>query len=424
MEQNEVIYSLIEKYFYLTDQSKKDFKWFLEHQEHAEEFKTIAEQPDKRLFINYPVEANENYDSSWHNFKSNFRYFVAAEGLEYKNYLENKTNKNIKIAKAIFEHYSQKNQDLFSGLQANFIENNGLFKNHMLRTIFTDKNPDKYIVNKMYFNEEGKFVLYCTNRENNKKVYLRKVIHKKTYKSALKEFGLQTMITNCLNKNYLGNRLKTTELKVCFSLNYADWLLCSTKNSWTSCLGLDNTLGYWAGLASLICDKNRIMIFITDGKEKEFMGVKSYNMIRRCWAFVLQDNAKDTYLLCNKVYPNKEICFKLDCFNVFPKDIKYIYDKNANSKTLHSKYYLPIIWHKGRRTDFTSGVYEDSLEKTFTNNMEYMYYVTNGEYGLNPYKLNCEKDFYGFEIKEAEEVRFDDNAYTCSMRNVSIVRAS
>jgi hypothetical protein len=419
-KQNEIIYDIIDKYFYLTDKSKEEFKWFLNNQKHAIEFRTIADQPDKRLFINYPVEANENYDTSWYNFKGTFAGFVASEKIIYKNYLENKTNKNIKLSKALFEYLCQKDQNALSIL-THFVCDMAAFRRHMFITIFTDKDPEKYIIHKMYFSEEGKFVLYCVNTESGKKVYLRKTIHKKTYKNALKSFNFQTLITNNLNRNFLGNRIKTTELKVCFSLNYADWLLCSTKNSWSSCLSLENTLGYWAGLASLICDQNRIMIFITDGKEKEFMGVKSYNMIRRCWAFLLQDEEKKyNYLLCNKMYPNKEICFNLGCFNVFPKDLEYIYSRDEISDVLYSKYILPIIWHKGRKgIDFTSGVYEDTLEKGFTNNKEFMYYHTGGDNGLNPYKLNYEKDFYGFELKEEEEIRFDDHAYTCAMKSVS-----
>ncbi|MDR0676557.1 MAG: hypothetical protein LBF97_05925 [Elusimicrobiota bacterium] len=420
MEQNEAISSLIKKYFYLTDKSKNDFDWFLNNQEHAEEFKLIAEQPDKRLFLDYPVEANEIFDDSWQRFRSNYRKFVEVERLTYKNYIDNKTNNNIKISKALFEYYCQKDFSVFEDFKSKHIPNYEGFKNHMIRFIFTDKDPNKYFINKMYFSNDGKFVLYCINRENNKKVYLRKKIHNKTFKNALKAYNIHIKITEFLNSNYLGNRLKISDLKVCLSLNYSDWLLCSTKNSWTSCLSLENSLGYWAGLASLVCDKNRIMIFLTDGKEKEFMGIKSYNMIRRAWALLLQNNNKETFILCNKIYPNKDKCFDLEKLNIFPEGIKYIYSRDCINQELFSKHYLPIIWHKGRKgVNFTSGIYEDSLTKEFTNNKEFMCYSTRSdEYGINPYTLVSEKDIYGFEGKEEETISFDHHAYCCTMNNV------
>lgn len=419
-ENKKKIIEIVNKYFYLTDKSKEDFAYFLQNQEHADAYKLVAEQEDKRLFFDFPQENQEAFDESWKNFERNFDWFIRKHNLNYKNYIDNKTNENVKLSKAMFDDLAVKNKDCLDIIFRRFLTSRGIYNGKLLKAIIVDKDTEGYCVNKVYFDDNLKIVFYC-DKPNGKKTYLRKVIHQKTWKDALKTIGLQSIITSILNSNYLGNRVKKNDnLKVCFSLNYADWFLCSTNNSWSSCLSMENSLGYWAGLAGLVCDRNRIMIFVTDMKEKEYMGVKSYNMIKRLWAFTCMDTAgKGDCILCNGVYPNKEKCFDLTIFNVFPKEYNIFYSKYDKDCTLIGKYFMPIIWHEGKKgKKFASSVYEDSFEKHFTNDKNFIYYKT-GEYGLTCLTLNEKKDIYGTSKYDVEELSFDVNGYCVKMREVA-----
>ena len=75
------------------------------------------------------------------------------------------------------------------------------------------------------------------------------------------------------------------ELQIVLSLNFADWFLCSTAESWTSCLDLKSShqSAFWASLPGLIIDKNRALVYITDGTKKEFCGITTDKFITRSW---------------------------------------------------------------------------------------------------------------------------------------------
>ena len=66
-----------------------------------------------------------------------------------------------------------------------------------------------------------------------------------------------------------------------------DWLLASTAEKFSSCFNLDNPNGggysFCLGIPFLSGDKNRMMLYITDGTKKEFMGLKVDSVQTRTW---------------------------------------------------------------------------------------------------------------------------------------------
>lgn len=420
MTNNEAIISFVRKYFYLTDESKEKFETILNNQKHAKEFEQIASAPDKRIFFDVNINDLETLDKSWIDFKFNFRKFCDEKNITFKDYSEGKKN-NVKITKIFCKWLCERTQEQFSLAKRIIKRYNGLYSDRELfNKIFIAKNnkDDYTLIDDINFNKTGQLEAYCLKISNNKRCYLRKKIKRDNYKQILESFGLEKYASDYINKNFLGLRINTKNVKICFSLNYADWLLCSTKNSWTSCLNLENSLGYWAGLAGLVGDENRIMIFFTDMKEKVFRDIHSYNMLERVWAFVLT-NGREDYLFCNKLYPYKREMNNLKNYSDIFSNLKIV---NSEAKfEMHSKYCIPTIFHKKDGNIFSSSIYEDSLLKKPTYNYDFMSYEYTGKEtkGVHSYIKCTDKDNYGFEKTSLIRECFDEIGYRNAYYNIA-----
>lgn len=96
------------------------------------------------------------------------------------------------------------------------------------------------------------------------------------------------------------------KLQFVISFNPMDWLLASTAESFSSCFNINNPSGgyqYCLGLPFLCGDKNRVMLYITNGTQKECMGIKVDSVQTRTWS-ILEANSK---LAIVKWYPNDTI---------------------------------------------------------------------------------------------------------------------
>ena len=93
------------------------------------------------------------------------------------------------------------------------------------------------------------------------------------------------------------NSKKKVELVLSF--NFADFMMCSIKESWTSCYDLEKGY-YWFAVPGLIGDKDRALMYLTDGRKKEFMGIEVDSMMTRSWIMLTDDNRKGIV----KFYPN------------------------------------------------------------------------------------------------------------------------
>ena len=190
------------------------------------------------------------YDESWKSFK---RYFANYKrmGIGYEEFKSNKIliNKNtVKIKKVMTDFY---------------MENLDRFANDFKGGVDT-----------------GGFDSSKKNSSENKKIIEAYII------KSFEIIGTQ--------------KSPNSELQLVLSLNFADWLLCSTKESWSSCLCLDGG-AYWTGIMSLIGDKNRAFMYVTNGSKKDWHGIIVDSAINRSWVLL---NDRDEKKIV-KFYPNE-----------------------------------------------------------------------------------------------------------------------
>lgn len=96
-------------------------------------------------------------------------------------------------------------------------------------------------------------------------------------------------------------KLPKKDLYVVISVNFEDFLLCSTGNPWTACTDLRTGDFRYTSLSNIFMD-GRFICYISDLAEKEFEGAKSYNMFFRCFGFINEDGK----MCANIWYPIKE----------------------------------------------------------------------------------------------------------------------
>ena len=350
--------SLVKKYFSLTDESQALFSKLLFEPEDGIELSKIASQPDRRLFIETSPLSFEKDDVSWKMFKEAFPSMVATERISYQNYIEGKVGLK-KITTVMVESIVNKPECFVEMLELVAEKENVLFSN-MMNSYFPT-HADAIIGNKKsIFVERQDYESKICIKVGRKS--FKKKFNPKEVTGVLKE--VKTDFSALVNRLFFGVK-RTNAAYLCFSLNFADWLLASTGEEWTSCIGLENDNGYWRGLASLIGDKNRILVYVTNKQEKEFMGVKSYKMIERSWAFLYKDFLGRKIVGTNRVYPQKNIYFDMRRYmDIFEgKDITY---EEHSEAQLTSLYKFPTIFYKplkSKQLFITTSIYEDTHSK-------------------------------------------------------------
>ena len=131
-------------------------------------------------------------------------------------------------------------------------------------------------------------------------------------------------------------------VQLVLSLNFADWFLASTAEKWTSCISLESDYeeAFWSGLPGLIGDKNRALLYITDGKQKDYYGIKVDRIIARSWILtVRQKSDNKTFFSFVGSYPIhadlEELAKKYFEMKFISKGEKFI-----------SRYYAELLYHK------------------------------------------------------------------------------
>jgi hypothetical protein len=345
--------------FNLTEESKEKFHYLLWNQVHAPEYSKIEEQPDKRLFIDWTNDCHDAYNS--------FKDMLPFLDITYENFMNNKTDDGKKLLKYVKEFFSKKENISELGKTYNNLLS-GSFTIKTFKALFPKKYKEKENEDlseqskRPCFNSDtGKIEVRINigHEEEQHHLLYKEDISQERYEKKMSDI-IDSLIS-ILNTKYISKKDKK-KIKLCFSLNFADWILASTKNNWTSCLSLESSYGYWKGLAGLVGDKNRLMIFTTDMKEKEFCGIKSYNMIERMWVFTME-RFGTTYLHHNTMYPRK-VDFDLSSLKDYfvGEDLSFY---NKGDIEANSKYKFPILYHKegDDENEFSSSIYEDTLAK-------------------------------------------------------------
>lgn len=165
------------------------------------------------------------------------------------------------------------------------------------------------------------------------------------------------------------------------SCNPMDFLMVSTKETWRSCLNLDSEHSscFYAGLPAMAADKNRAVMYLTDGKTKEFFDLKTERFLSRTWLLVGEKN-------------------NLVSVRFFPSDH---YDERKiqeitglTIKELHagfiSKYSVDNIYND---QGFSLGIYIDNAHINENGKYEY------GSGGFQSTHINMPKKLYaGFSL--------------------------
>lgn len=242
---NEIIKDIVKNHFSLDESSLNYFNSEIDNRTMIPFYKNLfKDSQDLRLSYELPRDKCEILDKGWSLFKEFFPYFVQTYNLNYNNFVDNKVtiNKNnLKIRKAMLSFYMDNKVQLVNDFKKFFI----------------GRNP-----------------LKINDSSENLKKEVTEILD--TY--------LDKVSRECLPKS--------NSIKLVITLNFADWFLCSTSESWKSCLNVDSEFhaSYWSGLPGLIGDKNRCMIYITDGNKKNYQGIKVDKIIARSWGILSDKN--------------------------------------------------------------------------------------------------------------------------------------
>ena len=250
-----------------------------------------------------PVEF-EKQDISWTTFARFFDDFCKTNDVGYKHFLDNKVtvNKNsMKLYKAISSHYKKDDK-----------------RENLIKTcpsIFWDMDDNNI--------EFEQALLNCVND-----VFEKKLSKKKTH--------------------------------LVLSFNLVDWFLCSSGENWRSCLALDDSEGssmYWCAIPSLFSDKNRALMYVTNGQSSEVFGLTKDKMLNRTWTML---NNKD-HLYIIRHYPNSNYR-KLNYKELlsFPNEI-YHMDQGGDSRPQYQGKHTikPLISTFGEGKNFVFFPYLD-----------------------------------------------------------------
>jgi hypothetical protein len=311
---DKLLYDIVEKYWGLNEESLKLFKDKIKSKKYPKEYKRFNLDKEGRAF--YPIEVEElsEIDEGWNYFKSKFFTFKGiAEEIKYENF-----RKNI--------------VDVGKGQKVKLVN---------------------YLKEKIYKEYESS--------EKNKKIEITQYLNI----TFLKRPKIKDIIDNFVNEIFelRINRMRLPKNDFFFvvSCNPVDFFLCSTGQSWTSCLNLIRD-GYWDGLPSAIMDKNRAIVYITTGEQKKFLGLTTYKIITRSWIILLKDlNNKEENIFYHFVgrYPRNNI--NLDALSEKKLEIELNYLDDDGSNGFQSVYPIDMLPLKiGKRVLYTT-IYLDTL---------------------------------------------------------------
>ena len=369
-----LIYDMVKKYFNFNKKSLRLFKYRLFYEPHFNDmYKSLGEFDETgRLRLSVDGKNGEFIDKGWKYIKENFNNTIIDLGITYADFIDNKVTVNkqrVKLQKAII--------------------------NHILKKTLTSE-----------YNYVSKGT--SSGRIEN---YVRRHFEKAA-----------TLV--------ISKKIK----EVVISLNFADWFLCSTKENWTSCLSLesDYEIGHWSGLPGLIGDKNRAMIYTTNGDNKNYKGIITDKFIVRSWMLTCRSKddqvIRDNYYSGNYEYGSKpevkviknEPFLKIvneypteigisDMLNKLLPESKHKIFGTRSDVSFKSRYYGENLFHNIQGREITSGIYQDryyaALAKKNKGQMfpgEY-YYLKSGGCGTSFFTKEGRSDSgYDFYFGDSE----------------------
>ncbi len=274
----------------------------------------------------------QNIDNSYAIFKNIFDDFMSnCTFVSYKDYYENRISldggKNyMKLQKAIKNYYNEVAEssinnfeteiqrvikenpklaliDLFKIISRIIFRENGDVRTSFQRFVRNNKSKIKSFIEENLSSEEVEeaYDIFFTF-SHEKALNLLKPIDEfiQTIKEDVKNFIHEHVKSNF--EHISSFRLPKDKMKIVISFNFADWLLCSTGESWSSCLNLNTDISdaFWFGLPGLMGDLNRGMIYLNNGKTKEYLGIEVDKFIKRAWFLLTEEGT----IHCPRTYPD------------------------------------------------------------------------------------------------------------------------
>lgn len=294
MGNKERILETVSEYFWLDNSSMNKFEKKLYEPDIDPVYAQLLGE-DNRARWKLPEGIMEDIDKGWEIFKNRFKVFIHDNDVRYEDFRKNKkeVNKNlIKLRKLLKEYY---------------LEN---YKKPLVRDL--DLN------------------LFSTIDDSNKErvidSYISDVYH---------DIGTR--------------KLPSSGIDVVLSLNYEDWFFCSSGENWSSCLSIESEYMYWAGLAGLIGDKNRAMIYVTDNRKKSPLdGTSVDRILSRSWLLLDQEDRINFV----KFYPN-EYLSTYDLNQITGLDFKSRWNRFISKHPID-----PIYFQNGN----SSYIYQDTTK--------------------------------------------------------------
>lgn len=379
-ENNEIIKNLVKKHFSLDYSSYSYFQQQIDNPLIDDVyFEAFNKFGSSKIELDIPLEIQENMDYGWQKvIKTNFSKFVDEVGVTYGNYKKNiiEIDKNfIKLKKAIQAFYSKSIiKEIYENLKE--IQDNNFY-------VLTEKEQSSLIKNELnkIRNKEDYYTLFHSFDYSYKTMPLNDFIHNVLFEEDKKEIkNKEDILVSLIKKDIesiwqLASEEKITSdnIKIVITFSFADWFLCSTNESWGSCLSLNgNSANFWYGLPGLIGDKNRVMIYITRGDEKEYRGIKTHHYLYRTWALLDEKNKINIV----RWFPNENLHdFNLYNFITEKTGLSFNKEPIRERSSFKSKHSVDLIWTDN---NFSLFPYQDFT--TFTEGEES--YIERGQSGM------------------------------------------
>jgi hypothetical protein len=365
-ENNAIIKNLVKNHFALDEASLEYFNRQIDNPLIDDVyFKAFEKFESPRIELDLPTKLQETLDYGWQNIvKIYFNDFLEETGATYENFKSNKIeiNKNFfKFKKAIYKFCIDKMFKLIDDVVSLYtqdvtIKNYAYDKRRYISRFFPSvisREIDSVLYNYIYY--------YLTEEYNEAKIY----------KSYIED-NVDRAVNNVW-RDVSNQKLSSDSLKIVITFSYADWFMCSTNESWGSCLALTgSSANYWYGLPGLIGDKNRVMIYITRGDEKEYRGIKTHHYLYRTWALLDGKNRVNIV----RWFPKEDLHNKA-IYDFLQKETGLFFniDNLPNNHDFQSKHEVELIWNTDGYSMFPYQDYTDWTEGDET-------FIISGDSGM------------------------------------------
>lgn len=408
---NEIIKAMVQNHFSFDKESLELFNKSLDNPEIDETYEEIGLGKDLRKRWKIDIKFYKGFDKGWKIFYSRYGKFIKKYNIAYEDFFNNKVlfEKNyIKIPKLLknyiiniessgYDHAIRRSHNL--KILSDALHSNAVPEEIIMQIIkerlSLDCNIEFFnLISIRYMKEIYKAIGYNDIPKKDPDFKAWEKIH--IYGANLDEIQEKINASNSieiikkligltvdLEFEYIGeNKLPKRELEIVLSCNFVDWFLCSTSESWSSCLNLESNYHYWSGLPALAVDKNRAMIYITDGTKKEYKGIETDKFLSRAWV-ILNDYGK---MVPVRFYPNQyleidEILKITGLKNFF--SVTHLINSSKNS--------IPFMrYYDGN----TAWIFQDNT-KIKLNPVGDTFYLTTGAGGIEYFAERDKEAHYG-----------------------------